>query len=646
MSISALTSLAILNVNWNQNRDYLDTFVPLVAKCIVNLEEQIITLPKAQSELQRLFGIRVPQNSLKMILNRMKNRNLIIQQDNILHPKRDELDRLVTEFSKIQDDALRAYDGFIKEFLSYCSSEFGEQLTEQEAEDTIKFYLNEKEFWLSFRQMQDDTLITSSQAIPRSREIYVPSFIKHIHDCHSPLFGDWERITTGHMLANFVFHPDPGNIERRFRNTAIYLDTPLLIFALGYAGEPRKAPIDELMSLLRSSGAELKCFTHTLDEVYGILDACVYRMKDNQNAESYGPSTESIEYFIENGYTASDVERFAARIEEDLGLLGIRCENKPDYSHDKHPFVIDELQLEKSLRENIGYRNEKALVRDIASVAAISRLRRGNQPRILEECRALFVTTNYNLVKCANAVSMDAPLQFSIGVCITDYELTNLLWIKKPLMAPALPRKRIVADYYAALRPSDSLLREYYKEVERLKNTNSVNEEDYYILRYAQEAKHGLMKATHGQIEAFSEGTVPEVLQYAQDRIKSDIQEKLTKETQLRESSEKQVADLKAKEDEREDRLLKRSESFARTTTKRINLLVLVLYFAATVITSPLVLQVDSLFFKAVFVICWSILSIIQIISTFRGTPLNKYFELLEERIKTRRYRYLRSLVD
>jgi hypothetical protein len=100
----------------------------------------------------------------------------------------------------------------------------------------------------------------------------------------------------------------------------------------------------------------------------------------------------------------------------------------------------------------------------------------------------------------------------------TDYVLTNLLWLKRPTAAPDLPRKRIIADCYAATRPTERLWRLYIQEIDKLRQRDGVTPDEYYMLRDSMTAESALMEATMGQEEGFTQGTVPEIL----ERVRSD----------------------------------------------------------------------------------------------------------------------------
>jgi hypothetical protein len=123
-----------------------------------------------------------------------------------------------------------------------------------------------------------------------------------------------------------------------------------------------------------------------------------------QLQEAYGPT---IEWFIESGRSASDVELMIARLPEKLRSLGIVIEGRPERHVESQ---VDESGFEAALEKRIGYRNPKARVHDVDCVAAIAQLRQGRHTHEAETSGALFITTNSDLARESRAFfQADAP---------------------------------------------------------------------------------------------------------------------------------------------------------------------------------------------------------------------------------------------
>lgn len=141
------------------------------------------------------------------------------------------------------------------------------------------------------------------------------------------------------------------------------------------------------------------------------------------------------------------------------------------------------------------------------------------------------------LVEAANefvGMEEDSPL---VPLAISDWDLTNLTWLKKPLKAPDLPRKRLLADCYAGVQPSDKFRSALNREVERYAEMNVCTPEDVYVLRHSLEVRRLALDLTASDENAFTEGTVQEMLELYRQRI-------LEKEKAAREAAERQAQQL------------------------------------------------------------------------------------------------------
>jgi hypothetical protein len=254
-------------------------------------------------------------------------------------------------------------------------------------------------------------------------------------------------------------------------------------------------------------------------------------------------------YFLEQGSSESDILLYAQKLEYNLTELKIRVLDKPVYVHE---YTVDEKALATHLDAIIKYYNPNARDRDVDSISAVIRLRENHKIRDLESSRALFVTTNVELARAANYFLSEPDHEASVQACITDYALTNILWLKNPLKAPSLPMSRIIADCYAALRPSDALLRRYLEEVDRLSASGTYSAQDVYVLRYSLEARKAIMEVTLGDKDSFCEGTIGEVLEITKAKIEGDARNKLQEVEQTRLKAEERIIELETGAHERD----------------------------------------------------------------------------------------------
>jgi hypothetical protein len=496
------------------------------------MRDDIISLSELQKQVSKVFGIRLPQGSLDRILTRVKQRGYVSIKNHSYIRNQEKLATL--NFSKVRTKVLMMHERLVDNLIRFCRDRYGISWTGVEAESALKAFLNENKFRLS-RRGNDSTLIDGKGA-PQSALFLVGSYIQNVNESGNGEKEYIETLAKGHMLANAIFLPEPAQVTKKFQATKVYFDTSFLIFVLGHAGEIRQESRLELVKLLTDTGAELRCFSHTLDELHGIFYAISQKIAEGQRHELYGAGAD---YILEKGFSASDIMLLATQAGKDLARIGIRVTERPEYVAEH---VINESALAETLKP--FYKNPQALQRDVDSVSATIRLREGRETPFLEDCRAIFVTTNSFLTSTVNDFFyLEAPIG-TISPCLTDYALMNLLWLKQPLRAPDLPWKRVIADCYAATQPDEHLWNSYLAEIEKLEKGGQVGSDDYYMLRYSIEAKTALMDLTLGREDAFKEGTIKDILSRVRERLQESVKHELSQASRNAERSEEQLQAL------------------------------------------------------------------------------------------------------
>jgi hypothetical protein len=490
---------------------------------------------------------------------------------------------------------MKSYESLIEGIIDFVLSKYKINWSPDTAEKLLEEYLQENQIKLlndliDKRQEKVSTMLS----IEPEPQYLIAKYIEYLQISQSSELDFLETVVKGNMLANSIFLSEPGLYQRRFKNTTIYLDAPLIIFALGYTGEPRKWPVTELILLLKNYGAQLKIFRHSFDEIVGILSACSEIIRRGQFKDSYGPS---MEYFIQTGYSETDIMMFIANLESDLLNLGISVVDKPPY--EDFEISINEEEFCIYLKDRVSYSKDPPLERDKDSITAVLRLRRGQAYVSYEECQALFVTSNLSLAYCAR----DYPdYNYQVGtvpLVLTDYELTNLVWLKNPSLSPNLPRRRIIADSYASIQPTDSLWSKYLGTIERFKKDSKISTDQYFVLRHSIQAKSELLEKTRNDERVFTEGTVDEILKSIEDKIKAADIAKLNAEVLAKQKAQQNYENerdartrfeekTKCIEYERLLKIKKRASNTAKYITIVIEFLLLILFGYLTYLISPI----------------------------------------------------------
>lgn len=124
----------------------------------------------------------------------------------------------------------------------------------------------------------------------------------------------------------------------------------------------------------------------------------------------------------------------------------------------------------------------------------------------------------------------------------------------EPREASDLPRKQMLANSFAALNPPDKLWRRYLAEIQRLHSAGDITDEDVGLLVFSSEARSELVDLTLGEVDAFAEGTVPEVLEAARTSARASVESELADKSREAdgEREQREKAELRAKKEETE----------------------------------------------------------------------------------------------
>jgi hypothetical protein len=510
-----LVTLGIVTVNWNERRDSVANFVPFVAQALKRAQDDVITVSAVQEAIEQSIGLKIPQGALNTILRRASREGYVTISHGVMYPNKDALANFDMEPKRGEVERQRS--ALLTRLRAFAETEFKTAWTLEETERVLLGYVSDQAAPL---------LATTVGGVPfqpygsgRHTEVVVNRFVHSL--CTQDLVGleYLETFVKGSMLANVLYLPEGfRSIERHFGSTQICLDTSLVLLAIGYTEIAIAQSVRELVELLQRFDASLCIFDHTLREIEGILDNAAMHLRTG-NSKGYEGSV--LEYFVMEGMTAADAERAIAALPVQLARRGIEVIDAPPHSES---LGLDENRLATILQETVPNYRQEPLYRDIDSLTAVYRLRKGQSFARLESCPALFVTTNKALAKASHKYFHEVYGRQTIPVCLDDHTMTTIAWLKDPVGASDLPRKQMIADSFAAMNPSDKIWRRYLNEAERLRDQGEISESDFVLLRYSMEARHALISVTHGEAEVFTEGTVPEVLAKARSNAAAEAE--------------------------------------------------------------------------------------------------------------------------
>jgi hypothetical protein len=515
----ALTTLAILKVNQEEGRRHLDSYQPFVLHCLSQSTAAEISTSDLQSSLLSEFGVELPQAVLKRLLDRLKDAGKVHLEHGVF-----VVDRAATagdDLGAVVADAERCRGELVNALRSFAQDEFNENWTEEIALDQLFVYTEGFSSMVLAAALTGEPL-QREPAVRDSEQFIVHRFAAGLAAANQTLFEHLLTFVKGRMLADALsYFSDEADEPPSLDKVEVYLDGPPLLFVLGYAGAEMQGPYAELLEMLKRQGAIVRCFEHSLTEAREILDAAAVKARTGQsNPQFHG---DVVSHLIRSGRSPVEIELLANRLPNDLLKLAINPVPTPARRVHLQP---DENALAERLQGALRYGNRTARDRDIDSLTAIYRIRGGRAVRDLEKCKAIFATHNFNLFRTSTAF-FRVKDRHVVPACAYDMSLATMLWLREPNAEPDLPRERVIAQAYAALDPDDRLWGKYNAEIEHLRQDGHLDEEDAQFLRYGREAQEALMDETRGDHEAFTEGTLPQVLARARENMLAETQAEL-----------------------------------------------------------------------------------------------------------------------
>ncbi|MEX2671253.1 MAG: hypothetical protein WD294_03985 [Phycisphaeraceae bacterium] len=543
-----VSSFAIICTLREANRtDYIDLFLPFVCEALRKTQSHAIALEDLQTVLRAQTGLEIPQAALRTILRRAARQGYVTKENHIYVKNPVKLKN--ASLAPQRHDANHTLDNLSESFRDYTERQHGRSLSPDRAATTILGYLERHSLSL-LRAGGDRNELRLAKSSSQD-DYFAASFILHSFDTETKDVSRLEQIAKGSMLADTLTLPNPSEAVGAFQKLRVFLDTRIVLRALGYAGAIRETPAKELLRLLRSHGASVHVFEHTITEIDAILGA-------TSNAITMGSRYEPGRYEVSDWAItqrlhAPEIEVFRAKLNDSLLACGIAPTDPPDFDPS---LSINETALQNLVETHVTYSNPDAVVPDVKSITAIHQMRQGRPFRRLEDSKAVFVTTNHGLSKASAAFFKESLVggEF-VPHAFPDDLFTSLAWLKDPDAAATMPRARLVAECLAAINPGEEVWVQVLNHAERLLSENKINESDFAILRYTTTAQRALMEATQGNPEVFTEGTIYEVIEHAKEQFAKEAREQADRDRLLRAKAEREAQQLRAGNDRLADRL-------------------------------------------------------------------------------------------
>ncbi|GEM_PF-5801314 len=557
----AVINFAILNANRRNGKNYLDSLVPFAEELFIRKQYEEVNINQICQDFAKEFLFKIPVYPMKVVLKRLvRMGKLTYCHNNVWKPKKLD-DRAVVAVRKEYE---RNYDVVVQSFCAYMKSQFNEDVSLDLVNNALIGFLEKQDANLLFFAKKDLMLFPKVDSEKKMIRRFA-MFLQKEAESNSEIFQYVVEIASGHIVASTIVNEEKQLHEEKVQKVKIYCDTSHILKLLGLDGDIPQRMVEDLFRVLSESKCQLVLFRHTYNEIIHNIENAKKWFRD-PNCDMTKASRTTL-YFIENNYSDLDVEKILNSIDDKLTEFDVSIEdtayllegNDGQTSEDKlRTYIINEY---KANNEDFDENNKRFLLdNDVRSITMVYRSLHKKFPRRFKDLKTVFMCANSSLAKACRTYHLEVEepgRENFIPVCVTDTFLGTYIWLQSPQDIDRLAKAKIVAEVYAILQPTDSVIRKYLTEVQQGYKRGEISEDDYYLLR-ATSVINEILSENIDSVELVTDKTPTEIL----EKIKSQSREEgLRKYYEMRDQYQKVVEDNKRKKDDREIRKNKKKQN-------------------------------------------------------------------------------------
>lgn len=523
-----ITSNAMLSAYLSKNNDdCLDLMSHFVLYLLPNVGEYV-DCSEISSELKSCFGFdNILENVIIRIIQRIykKKEYLRKEKDKYFVKKqydRDKFESKRFEISNRIDDLSKKLSEFIED------NNYESNVTTEKAKEYITVFLRTYNY--CFDKIIEYKKITVDSQANRSN-FWVARFIIFVYEKDVNTFNSFLEIVKGSLAAKAVAFWGGEKVEERkkLKNTDFYFDTRLLINIMEFGEENENKATLQLKDLIEKNGGRVKTFETYVEEFRGILTKYIKSPKDRLGL--------SLDALRKGGYSLEYIRQIKESLESHLKQRNVEIVYRPDASIpiEKLDWPVGIMELKKYLSDYVTYkegeRGQKSLDNDANTLEAISIIRyelRGKTS--IEDCRAIFVTKNLDLIYAAHKYFQDNQMGHGIELVVSDVELTAWLWLNYCRNNNIVPELNLLENAYTACYPTSAVIQEFQKNIDIMRQENKLTEEQAAVIRSGNIDLRTLVDKTNNSGDAVTEIAVTEVVDAYFEKLETNAWKKLDKQ--------------------------------------------------------------------------------------------------------------------
>lgn len=498
--ISTALLTAIFDKTKKSNIELISPFILFIISEL-NGEADDDTIKKRMESDFSFFNF--PHAVLNILINKLKKDGMILQTEK-KYSLLSKAQKIVEDFKSRKTSAEKESKEFLEALMKYLQDNTIIKVNYNGVKTALASFLDKNGYIIYSNFNPVNLNIKNKDRI----QFFIGKFIEDEYAKDSKVFKNLLNIVEGMLLSNVIYLQ--MNIDNRTKLDMLncYFDTPFLLRLIEFKTVEDNVSAKELVELLRSQGAKIKCFRHSFEEVQSILRNYI----DSRKNGLKGKTLEALDL---EDYSDIELNEIYLNLESTFKQLNIIIEEKPDYEKEvykkgKYEDVIDEKRLKEILLDRYTDKNivDKVIDNDIDSVSAIMRLRNGKRIQKLEDCKYIFITSNYDIrTSVRQLLNIDERLE--ISPVIGDVDLTAIIWLRTLNDNPNLPKDILIQNARAAMKPSPEIIEKFNQSLEKIKKTKYVKDgSSLQALIYTTHFSSRLMDEIEGDVSKVNPSTI------------------------------------------------------------------------------------------------------------------------------------------
>lgn len=516
MNNKLLYTYALVKTLYEQGKNYIDTFYPFVLE-VLPRDKSPLNLASVQEKIKEDRGLNIPEYSLKSIITRAKRRGYIVVerwQPRLTERGVEYLDRLEPE-----RDVKRRINELLEDIRIYLNIP---QLPLEEVYKILLCFINENiESVVEFFNPSGVYRLKVPQVKIQKLEPKIVQYFELVEKQRPGLWKTLQDILYGSVISTSVMSSNIAEINKKFKDLQVFLDSNFIFSLFEFHFPEINKPAEELFELLKTYKFELKVFDFTIDEMVSVLI--------NYSREQYMyVSSIKVNSMYSNlkskGWTNEDVREFIQKIETKIWDLGIKIERSDidPKTYMPRKEYVDSILKYKPLQP---YQTERVHYHDLAVIEKIKEIR--NSPkREIERSKAIFLTSDLKLSRF-DFLELGHKERATVCEVIPDRLLTNLLWLKNPIIVKDIPLKSIIAIHSREMFIDRKIWKRFYENIRKLKEEEHIQDKDISMLFYERHIEEVLLKLDESEIDKITSEFILEEIKKMSNTIDIKTQRKL-----------------------------------------------------------------------------------------------------------------------